>query len=390
MSEYKLSRYNVFINDKFLWNTFSDALLVITPEEKQAIESGACLQGNSDLFNGLLQNGCIVNSSLDELGKILADEKASMLNVSPKHMGFTIAPGLGCNYRCEYCFEKDNYSDSKMDKDTIDDVLKYIFFKVNENATVQSCHITWFGGEPLLYLDIIEYLSKKIISFCNNKGISYTSGIITNGRFLTESTCRALKDLLVSYAQITIDGLPDSYSKIKHSKIEDFWAVVKNIQYAQNYLRINIRINANPKTDIKEIYELVDLLLKRSNLDNKVKIYIGFLRDYNSSSKVERQAHRAHLQFETKLIKYLDKFYSGRNYGVPYPKRRIMSCLQMCVANACIGPQGELYRCEHYFGDSSAIIGNVKTGLYYNQADRKFYNFKHLSKCLKCVFSLLA
>ena len=78
MSEYKLSRYNVFINDKFLWNTFSDALLVITPEEKQAIESGACLQGSSDLFNGLLQNGCIVNSSLDELGKILADEKASM------------------------------------------------------------------------------------------------------------------------------------------------------------------------------------------------------------------------------------------------------------------------------------------------------------------------
>ena len=38
-----------------------------------------------------------------------------------------------------------------------------------------------------------------------------------------------------------------------------------------------------------------------------------------------------------------------------------------------IGPEGELYKCEHYFGVNDQIIGTVQEGRYYNEAELSFY-----------------
>ena len=78
--------------------------------------------------------------------------------------------------------------------------------------------------------------------------------------------------------------------------------------------------------------------------------------------------------------------YSVRNYGAPYPRRRPTSCLQACRANLCIGPLGEFYRCEHYFGDDKSVIGDIENGLYYNAIDNQFYELKHDSDCKNCKF----
>ena len=41
----------------------------------------------------------------------------------------------------------------------------------------ESLFVNWYGGEPLLYIPTIEYLSKKLMGICSKKKKSYMVSI---------------------------------------------------------------------------------------------------------------------------------------------------------------------------------------------------------------------
>ena len=92
----------------------------------------------------------------------------------------TIATTLACNFNCPYCFEKHCNDNNKMSIETQNKLIEFI-----KNLLIKSekkqLKIVWFGGEPLLAIDIIENISKQIIPFCDENNIIYNSDIITNG-----------------------------------------------------------------------------------------------------------------------------------------------------------------------------------------------------------------
>ncbi len=76
--------------------------------------------------------------------------------------------------------------------------------------------------------------------------------------------------------------------------------------------------------------------------------------------------------------------YSKESFAHIQPTRRCTTCLSVCAPNFCIGPNGELYRCEHFLGIEDKIVGDVFSGRYYSDSEIKYLTFKHLDKCLKC------
>lgn len=72
--------------------------------------------------------------------------------------------------------------------------------------------MSWFGGEPLLALDIIKYMSEKFINYCGENKIGYSSDIVTNGTLLTKETADILASIGVSSVHINLYGT-------KHSSI---------------------------------------------------------------------------------------------------------------------------------------------------------------------------
>ncbi len=386
---YKLSIYNITFSKnmrKYLWNTLSGAVIELDEVGEQYLQDFSGKKDNTEYFHMLVNNGCIINSAIDELGRVLSDEQSTMLNSTPERIGFTIAPGMSCNYNCSYCFEMNHRSHVAMDNETIEQVIQYIKSSINTNKSVKRCQLTWFGGEPLLYTATIEKISREVIAFCEQMKIQYQAGIITNGRLLTDLNIKLLKECKVKQAQISLDGMEQSYCLKKGATRQDFYTVIENIKQSCNLIKLNIRINYSPDMNKKDVLDLVDFLLKDNLLDGKIRVYLGFVRDYSLTAEEERNNHRRHIEMETELENHLHDFYGGRNNGLPVPKRRISSCLQVCCANACIGPHGELYRCEHYFGNNKAIIGDVSQGRYCNSFDRKYYKFEHLKKCLQCKF----
>ena len=42
-------------------------------------------------------------------------------------------------------------------------------------------HLSWYGGGPMLNQDAINYLSAKVIGYCDEFGVRYTASMVSNG-----------------------------------------------------------------------------------------------------------------------------------------------------------------------------------------------------------------
>ena len=387
---YKMSKYNIVIagekNIKYLWNTLSGACIRIDEQGESYIEHFMGKDDGSEYFNILRKTQCIVPDKFDEVGKILATERAIMGNTEPQRLCFTIAPGLGCNYHCSYCFERNNLNGIVMNSEIEEGVYNYICKRISSNSNIKSFNISWFGGEPLLYIDVISRLSNRIIAFCDERKIRFRAGAVTNGLLLSECYIDELKKCSINHIQVSIDDSISHYCNRRGASKKNYYSVIDNIAKASNAFKVSVRINADYDISFVDLRETIDYLYKDMGLLGKVQIDLGFIKDCEMPYMTEKKYHGIHTDMLRRMREYIHEEYGDEGYKYKSPERKLSSCLQSCRANVCIGPQGELYRCEHCFGDANACIGDVYNGYYYNEADNKYYNISHSQKCINCNF----
>ena len=99
--QYKKSIYNILISKgekTYLWNTFSGVLLSLDCEGKAFYDGYEWENSNSPFFHTLLEQGCIVDSRLDEVGRVLFGEKSIMMNPFPQkqYYGFLYQYSITC------------------------------------------------------------------------------------------------------------------------------------------------------------------------------------------------------------------------------------------------------------------------------------------------------
>jgi uncharacterized protein len=391
--KYKLSHYNVFhtINDsKYMWNTYSDALLELDKNAQEYIKSFSGIHDNSNEFIMLKDNGFIIYEEINEIGRVCVQEKQNMFNPNPTKVSFMIVLGMGCNYNCGYCFEKGSDSTENMTPEIALKVSEYICAEIKSKTSVKELHITWFGGEPLLYTDIIKIISQKLIEYSLQNNIKYLPNIVTNGRYLDSNVLTLLQELCIDSAQITLDGTCDVYCKSKGAKPEDFDHVINNIRRACEKMKIHIRLNI-PNNDVNEAIKITDYILNDCGLLDKVYIYFAYLCDYSLTSDDSQKMFSAFLSDYFLFIEYII-----RNYGLSraklytsIPRRLNTACGIIRVSNACIGSQGELYKCHHDLGNSSRVIGDIWRGRFYEELELSYYAVADDSvrmNCLQCNY----
>lgn len=107
-----------------------------------------------------------------------------------------------CNFRCVYCYE--DFALGKMGSDVISGVRNLLDKRMPQLSYLK---LSWFGGEPLLALDVIREIHKHIrrSPYYGNLKVFY-SDITTNGFLLSESHFSELIDLGVVFFQISLDG----------------------------------------------------------------------------------------------------------------------------------------------------------------------------------------
>lgn len=106
-----------------------------------------------------------------------------------------------CNLRCDYCFVKKKRPDHM----TVEIMRKSIDLLARTSKKLKDVGILFFGGEPLLRLDLI----KETISYARDvmgaakKNVTFN--MTTNGTLLDETKCRYLAGAGIKYL-LSLDG----------------------------------------------------------------------------------------------------------------------------------------------------------------------------------------
>ena len=206
------------------------------------------------------------------------DERAALETMgraacaSSRGIGLTICPTMGCNFDCPYCFE--DHVARKMTPEVQDDVVA-LAGRMLDASGGSHINVTWFGGEPLLACDVIESLSERLISLAEERGGTYSAGIITNGYLLTQERVDMLSRFKVESSQVTIDGMGATHDATRRlaNGGPTFERIVGNLRRCKIPFRVNIRHNVHEgnRAEIDELKAFIEKLAEESG--NKLHYY---------------------------------------------------------------------------------------------------------------------
>ena len=146
-------------------------------------------ENEKEIFNGMVKCNFIIDNDDDEIKNL--EYLRIKSNTDPNLFSLVIYPTLSCNFDCYYCYEKNRAG--VMSKEIQEKIIEFVEFHAEKKKDIK---LTWFGGEPLLAINIIYYLSEKIKDICIKNKVKYFSHIISNGYLFTDEIILKLKNII--------------------------------------------------------------------------------------------------------------------------------------------------------------------------------------------------
>ena len=359
----QLSKFTYFCNDGdrvLLINTLNKKLMFSDERETvncifQNITRADEIKSDNKTFQALKANGFILD---DNSSEELIAKKRYWNEVYDNRLGLTIMPTEQCNCKCPYCYE--DFSRPKMNEQTLENLLSFLRKNL---IRYNGLNISWFGGEPLLALDIIEKVSQNAISMCHAHRIMYDSSITTNGVLLTEDVLNRLISCRISRFQITLDGTKNTHdqTRVLRNGKGTFDTIINNLLNIKKCkrltIRVNIRINIT-KESLNGLPELVDFLYETFGEDKRFSFYFRPIGDWNHNIEDD--------DLKKNLIPSLDKVYKvllehprKLNCGILYEMLVRSMCFAVKKNHFVLGSDGTVYKCTVYFNEEMNKVGKL-------------------------------
>ncbi len=196
---------------------------------------------------------------------IEANEEARMRKMKADYvlnnrLSITIMPTEQCNFRCKYCYE--SFEGREMSREVQDSIIEYVRKNIMK---FNSVDLSWYGGEPLLCKNIIEYISENIKKICKAAKRPLTTSITTNAYYLDLDTYKMLQKYNLVNIQITMDGIKETHNKqrVLANGAGTYDTIIKNLLTIKNETRsavqkIIIRTNVS-----KDIYDTLNQYIEQ-------------------------------------------------------------------------------------------------------------------------------
>lgn len=283
---YKPSQFNCFMTKEdgeiLLYNTRTCSLYKITSDYSETIEKqliSKTINENEITFPVLIKDGFFVPNHSDEVAILMKTFNDYYNNTE---LTIMILPTHKCNCRCVYCYE--DFNGEVMTSKTQENIIAFVKQRMR-NCT--SLHVSWFGGEPLVAMDVIRNLSLSFIEICKSEKKRYSADITTNGTLLNIDTFRELQKLRVITFQITVDGtkeIHDMQRPLVNNDSSSYDLIVKNLLKLKTEVksygfRVYLRINLTKKTFLK-IEDFIWEMDKMFGNDSRFQMSFDLAQDW--------------------------------------------------------------------------------------------------------------
>ncbi len=266
-------------DDVFLMNTITDAQFVVSSDVAALLDR--CADGRGDLTAldddarealGLLQgNGFLVPDRAADQQAL--DHYFSSVTNSNAELHITLLTTLQCNFACDYCFQGDhgdyNKFAEKMSLETAARVATWIEREL-DRVKPERLVLMFFGGEPLLNIPVMYYLSERIWQATQARGVRMASSIITNGLLLTPELVDRMVPLGLAAVKITLDGDRDTHNRMRPLRGGQgtFDRIVENMRLVAD--RVPIAIGGNFDESSVDSYPALLDFLREQPFANKL------------------------------------------------------------------------------------------------------------------------
>ena len=311
--------------------------------------------------------------SLSDLGFLVQDREAEIREMVSSverrndvntALSVTAVLNMDCNFSCVYCFEGAPKGNQYMTRETADHLIHFV--KNRFTPQKKTLVMDFYGGEPLLSFDLIEYISAELQAFCAERNATYFSTIVTNGSLLTRAKAEKLAGLGLRSAKITLDGPPEIHDRYRPfaSGRGSFSAVFKNVQACCDLIKIGIGGNYNRET-YPHFVRLLEYMEAQGVTPDKLYM-VKFDPIVDTGHNLAPPELRGGcLSVNEPWIWEAERFLREEilKRGYATPKAGPMLCAVEHRDQFVVGHTGEVYKCQAFIGQDAFSVGNIRTGV---------------------------
>lgn len=295
-----------------------------------------------------------------------------------------------CNFHCAYCFEgTDKQSSPPLAVETALESLRWMSLLSPERQQIEA---DFFGGEPLLYFDLVKEIILQSESLSKETGQQYIFSLTTNASLLTPERLSFLNEHNISLI-VSLDGNEHAHNHFRKyanqaGTFADVWPAIqllKDSREAGYYIRGTYTHQTLAFADqVKWLYEhgIPKISFEPAvSADPSIGIQwedLPFLRkEYETlaewvieTKKKDPAFSFYHFEVDLENGVCLEKLMTSCGAGVEY---------------LSLSPDGNVYPCHQFNGMPDYCLGNVHQKTLNRDRIEYFRRITHLANKSTCA-----
>ncbi|MGE5474503.1 MAG: radical SAM protein [Ignavibacteriales bacterium] len=288
-----------------------------------------------------------------------------------------------CNLRCKYCYENANRCTKRyMSFDTAKMSADFLFDNALKHG-VKSLKWTFFGGEPLLNLDVMISFFRYVVDKSKINNIKSNFSLVTNGTIYNKQFEEFILEWYKATKQVSIQVSTDGIPEVQDENRITINSKPTSRIVLENILKIKTLFKKN-KIDISSLHThavVTKAAIPKVFSSYKYFKHLGIINDISFELLHEEDWD------ENDISIYIDQLSQIADYVYkecvsscslkPYENAKGLIAMKTDKAheNTCeagktvcaINPKGDIYPCDKaYFSSSNFIIGNIFEGVIDN------------------------
>lgn len=339
-------------------------------------KNGVCLKNIMDsypknqkknvlaIISNLFDSGLIVLEEDDERRFLAGQIPNSGIDVRIMY----VLPTDNCNFECKYCVIESAFPKghvfTHMSKDTARKGADF-FFRISNKESKERRRIIFYGGEPLMNREVVEFSFDYIRNHADSKNTDVS--IVTNGSLITPEFARSAKRNNVDIS-LSLDG-PKQVNDIPRVFLKNnngtFESVIRGYNTLKregiNKVGISLTVGAH---NVDKLKDNLELILK--DVDVSV-IGFNFITDLHDG----RNPFSTDINLTTDKV--IEAFEFLRQKGIyedrimrklkPFVEKRFYSRDCGAIGNQIVlAPNGDIGPCQAYIGSKKYFSFNVHDG----------------------------
>jgi len=358
------------------------------PELSSIMKRSKLDRASLEAFEDLINLGYFVPYDFDER---LNCDRMQMEMITNTVLRLVIHTTKACNFRCKYCAL--DFCNEFMSREICDSIIKYIRQNISRYSAV---HISWFGGEPLMGMDVIEHISTEVIEICKRAKKPYFSSVTTNGYLLTPKNLSILMKCKVAHYIVTIDGIQSTHDnqRVLVDGSGSFKKIIDNLKYiSENIISRNLKviIRTNITQDIydvlKDYYEYYNLTFGH---DKRFSLFVRPAGDWGGERVKSFLNHLIDKSWMDSVILDLAELSGDIKYSMNFEDLNFggTTCNATYLNKYTIGCDGLIAKCDT--ASEELAIGEIEDGRMVIDRDKEnqwILGHRHKdAECNDCFF----